>query len=82
MIFDGLKDQAEGYFSRKCKEYGCYLKQTELYYPRQNATEGSIKYTKRGAGRKMLKNRSPKRLWEDCVELESYILYHTAHNIY
>ena len=82
MIFDGLKDQAEGYFSRKCKEYGCYLKQTELYSTRQNATEGSIKDTKRGAGRKMLKNRSQKRLWDYCVELESHIRSHTAHNIY
>ena len=29
----------------------------------------------------MLKARSPKRLWYDCVELESYICSHKAHNI-
>ena len=30
----------------------------------------------------MLKSRSPKRLWDDCVELASYVCSHTAHNIY
>ena len=30
----------------------------------------------------MLKARSPKRLWYDCVELELYAHYNKAHNIY
>ena len=30
----------------------------------------------------MLKARPQKKLWDDCVELESYIRFHTAHNIY
>ena len=31
-IVDGLKEQVEGEFGRKCKEAGCELKQTESYY--------------------------------------------------
>ena len=44
--------------------------------------EGGIKELKRGAGRKMLKARSPKILWGYCVELELYVSSHPAHNIY
>ena len=72
----------EGDFSLNCKEAGCYLKQTEPYSPWQNAADGGITYLKRGAGRKMLKDRSSKILWDDCVGLELYVRYHTAHNIY
>ena len=82
MIVDGSKKQVEGDFARKCKEDGCYLKQTEPYSHWKNAAESSIKELKRGAGRKMLKARSPKILWDYCVELESYVRSHTAHNIY
>ena len=62
IIVDGSKDQLEGDFARKCKEYGCYLKQTEPYSPCQNAAEGGIKELKRDSGFKMLKTISPKRL--------------------
>ena len=82
MIVDGLKDQVEVNFSRKCKEYGCYLKLTGPYYPWQNAAEGGIKELKRGCGLNRLKASSPKRLWDDCVELESCVSSHIAHNIY
>ena len=33
MAVDVLKEQVEGDFSRKCKEDGCYLKQTDPYSP-------------------------------------------------
>ena len=62
MIVDGSKEQMGGDFARKCKESGCYLKQTKPYYAWQNAAEGVINELKRGSGRKMLEARSPKRL--------------------
>ena len=37
---------------------------------------------KKGAGRKMIKKRSPKKLWDDCLELEGYIRSNTAHDIF
>ena len=71
-----------GDFARKCKETGCYLKQTDPYYPWKNSAENSIKELNICAGSKMLKARLTKRLWDYCVELQSYVLSHTAHNIY
>jgi len=58
------------------------LKQTEPYSPWQNAAEGSIRELKRGAGRKMTKSGSPKKLWDHCLELEGLIRSHTALDIY
>ena len=37
------------------------------------AAEGVICELKRGSGRKMTKIKSPKVLWDDCLELEAYI---------
>ena len=81
-IVDGSKEQVEGDFRRKCKEASCQLKQTEPYSPWQNAAEGGIREVKKGAGRKMIKQRSPKKLWDDCLELEGYIRSNTAHDIF
>ena len=58
------------------------MKKTDPYSPWLNAAEGGIKDLKRVAGRNMLKARSPKRLWNNCVEPESYVRSHTVHNIY
>ena len=57
----------EGDFAHNCKEAGCYLKQTEPYSPWQKSVEGGIKELNRDSGHKMLKARSPKILWDDCV---------------
>ena len=43
MIYDRSKYQADVDFVCNCKEYGCYLKQTEPYSPWQNSTKGGIK---------------------------------------
>ena len=37
---------------------------------------------KKGSGRKLIKSGAQKRLWDDCLELESYIMSNTAHGIY
>ena len=83
-IVDGAKEQVLGEFRRKLKEASCLLKlkQTEPYSPWQNASEGANRELKRGSGRKMMKQRSPKKLWDDCLDLESYIRSNTAHDIF
>jgi hypothetical protein len=81
-IVDGAKEQVLGEFRRKLKEASCWLKQTEPYSPWQNAAEGANRELKQGSGRKMMKQRSPKKLWDDCLELESYIRSNTAHDIF
>ena len=58
------------------------LEQTETYYPWHNEAEGGIKELKRGASRKILKDRPPKRLWDDGVELDLQLQSHTSHNIH
>ena len=82
LIVDGSKDQVQGDFKKTCSGAGCRLKQTEPYSPWQNAAEGSIRELKRGAGRKMTKSGSPKKLWDHCLELEGLIRSHTALDIY
>ena len=81
-IVDGAKEQTQGAFHRKLREAACQLKQIEPHSPWQNAAEGAIRELKRGAARKMSKSGSPMTLWDDCLELESYIRSHTAHDIY
>eukprot|EP00804_Cyclotella_cryptica_P016777 CCRYP_002064-RA/>CCRYP_002064-RA protein AED:0.32 eAED:0.33 QI:0/0/0/1/1/1/2/0/448 len=66
----------------KLKEASCRLKQTEPYSPWKNSVEGNIRKLKKGAGLKMIKSGSPKKLWDDCLVLESYIRSNTAHDIY
>ena len=44
--------------------------------------EGVIRELKIGSGRKMTKMKSPKVLWDDCLELEAYILSNMALDIF
>ena len=73
IIVDGSKEQTLGKFCKKVREADCHLKTTEPYSPWSNAAEGGIRELKHGRGRKMLKTRAPKRLWDDCLELEALI---------
>ena len=82
IIVDGSKEQTQGEFRKKARQADCFIKQTEPYSPFQNAAEGVIGQLKLGAGRKMVKMNSPKVLWDDCLELESFIRSNTAHDIY
>ena len=46
------------------------------------AAEGGIRELKRGPGRNMTKMKSPKVLWDDCLELEENIRSNTALDIF
>ena len=35
-------------------------------------SQREIKELKKGSGRKLIKYGNPKRVWDDCLELESY----------
>ena len=82
LIVDELKEQVFGNFQKKCLEVGCRLKQTEPQSPCQNSAEVSIRELKHGAGRKMNKSGSSKRIWGHCLELEGLICLHMALDIY
>ena len=82
LIMDGSKEQTMGMFRKKASEAACHVKQTEPYSPWQNAAERSIRELKKAVGRKMMRSKAPRRLWDYCLELESYIRSHTAHDIF
>ena len=69
-------------FYQKLKDTACKLKQLEPYTPCSNAVEKDTKEIEKRAGFKLLQSRAPKWLWEDCLELETYIRSNTAHDFY
>ena len=78
IVMDGAREQTMGEFRKKAWESSCRIKATEPYSPWSNTAEGVIRELKKATMRKMLKSRSPKVLWDDCMELESMIRSHTA----
>ena len=78
IIMDGFKEQTMGLFRRKAKEMGIHVKQTEPHSPWQNTAELTICELKKGAGCKAAKVKSPKKLCDHVLELESYIRSNTA----
>ena len=82
MVLDGSLEQTQGEFKRKCRQAGCHIKQIEKNLPWSNISKAGIRELKRGTGRKLVKSKCPKVLWDDCLELEAQIWPNTAHNIY
>ncbi len=82
MVMDGLKEQTLGWFHWKLVDAHCQLKQTKLYSPWQNSAEREIKELKKGLECKMLALDMPRRLWDDCLELEAYICSHSVNSVY
>ena len=82
MIFDGSKEQTTAGFKRKLREADCHGQQTEPYSPWLQAAEGCIRILKQGTSRKMIKNGSPKTLWDHCIELEALVCSLTSNDIY
>ena len=82
LIMDGSKEQTLGPFRKKCNQAGCRVKQVEVGSQWSNSAESTIREIKRGAARKAVKAKSPKRFWDDCLELEADIRSHTALDIY
>ncbi len=82
IVTDDSKEQSKGDFRCKLKEADCHPRVTEPYSPWQQAAEGCIRELKMGSSRKMIKTRSPKCLWDHCLELEAYVCSCTSNDIY
>ena len=82
IVSDGAKAYQGGKFKQRAREAGCYCKVTDPYSPWQNRAETEIREVKRLAGRWMVRTRSPRRLWDHCLELASLVRSHTAHAMY
>eukprot|EP01082_Thalassiosira_pseudonana_P000070 g27.t1 g27 contig1:60384-63019(+) len=82
IVTDDAKEMQKGKFAQKCRDADTDLRQLEPFTPWANAAEREIKELKRGAGRKLISSKCPKRFWDYCLEFESYIRSHTAHDIF
>ena len=82
VICNNAKEMILGEFNRKLKEASCHFKQTKPFTSQVNAAKREIKEVKKGSGRKLIKSGAQKRIWDDCLELESYIKSNTMHGIY
>jgi hypothetical protein len=78
IVVDGSKEQVMGEFRKLARDAGCKVVQVEPYTPHSNQAEVAIRELKKSTRRKMVSAKSPKRLWDDCVELEAEIKSHTA----
>jgi hypothetical protein len=82
MVMDGAGEQTLGNFRKKCREASCNTKQTEPHSPWMNAAEKGVRELKKASAQKMLKKHSPKRLWDDCLEFQTYVTSNTAGNYF
>jgi hypothetical protein len=82
MVMGSLKEQMLGDFRRKLKEADCHLRQTEPYSPWMNVAVSAIWELKKGVSRMMIWTRSPKILWDHCIELEALIRLHSDNSTY
>ena len=82
MVMDGSKEQTQGEFRLKLRDAGVHVHQTEPYSPWSDRAELAIRELKRKCRRLMMATRSPKRLWDDCLELTADIMSHTVHENY
>ncbi len=82
MVTNDSKEQTQEKFWHKLKEADCHPRVTEPYSPWQQAAEGCICELKRGFSWKMIKTRSPKSLWDYCLEIEAYVYSCTSNYIY
>jgi len=82
MVMDGAREQVHGDFRRKNREVGTHVKQTEPHLPWMNAAEGAIRELKKGRGRDMVREQSPKVLWDHCLERQGFVRSNIAHSSY
>ena len=82
IIVDNYKEKYLGKFASKCREADCHLVNTETYSLCIMHSKGCIKHLKQVLSRKMLESEIPKRLWDNCIELEALIRLNIALDIY
>jgi hypothetical protein len=76
------KAQTEGEFRKKLCDAGCHIKKTEPHTQSSNIGEGGVCELKIGVGWQMLQYGCPKRLWDDSIIREVYVISHTSLDIF
>ena len=80
MIVEKSKDKSVGAFAGKCRESEFHLVNSEPYSPWSHISEVCIWELKRGLSIQLIKTGFNKRLWDNCIELQALVNYHTAHS--
>ena len=81
-VMDNAKEQTMGEFRRKCRSFGCHVRQTDTYSPWQDEAESGIRELKRGTGRSMVTTQTPRKLWDHCHEWKAKVISRTARGHY
>lgn len=82
MVMDNAQEQVKGDFRKKNRDVSTHVKQTEPHSQWMNAAEGAIRELKKAHGRDMVREQSPKVLWDHCLERQGHIRSLTAHDIF
>ena len=77
-LMDGAIEQTFGVLRKKCREASCHIRETEPYSPWMNATENGVQELKKASAWQILKKLLPKQPWDDCLELQGFIMSNTA----
>ena len=78
MTMDNAIAQVDGHFHKKARERKCRVKCTESHTTFPNVAESIIRQVKKLTRRKLTASGCLKRLWDDCMELESFIRSYTT----
>ena len=64
MLMYEYKEQTLGSFRNNFQDADCHINQTEPYCPWKLKAMRNIRDLKKGAGRKMVQDVAPKRIWD------------------
>ena len=82
IVMNGSKKQTLGFFRKKCQESDCHIKWMDPYSSWQLQADRTIRYLNKGAGRKMVREGAPKRIWDNALDFEAYLRSNTDLDIY
>ena len=75
---DNGKEELLGKWKKTILQHGTQNVSSEPHSPWSNLAEQAIKEAKRATGRKQVQAKSPRKLWDHCIELECEIRCWTA----
>ena len=77
-ISDDAKEELLGEWKKTTSQHGTRNVSSEPHSSWSNLAEQAIKEAKRAAGRKQVQAKSPRKLWDHCIELECEVRHGTA----
>ena len=82
LVVDGAKEQVKGKSLKLCHQVGCEIRELEQGTPYSNRAEHYVGILKEKVLREMKRTKSPRKLWDYCVEWCTKVLSSIAHEHY